>query len=185
MCIMTNCDAAAICKGYCRKHYDYIRRHGTPYYEPKSKRLGQTKDPLYKTYAGMISRCYVKSNSCYKKYGARGVKVCDRWRGPDGFFNFKKDMGERPKDYTLDRIDAVGDYCPENCRWASIALQAVNKRKKPKLFRGVYKHSKCGYDVGIRVNGKVYRKHFMSVEDAKEYRLLMEKKLLGNQLCAR
>ena len=127
MCIMTDCDAAAICKGYCRKHYDYLRKHGTPYYEPKSKRLGQTKDPLYKTYAGMISRCYVESNSCYKKYGARGVKVCGRWRGPDGFFNFKKDMGERPKGYTLDRVDASGDYCPENCRWTDTKTQNNNR----------------------------------------------------------
>lgn len=184
MCIMTNCDAENYCRGLCKRHYSYLAKHGTPYYKPRCRRLGQTKDAIYTTYAGMIARCYVKSNSSYKKYGAKGVKVCDRWRGTEGFSNFKKDMGERPKGYTLDRVDAAGDYCPENCRWASVALQAVNKREKSKLFRGVYKHSKCGYTATIRVDGEVYRKHFMSIEDAREYRLLMEEKLLGRTICA-
>jgi hypothetical protein len=182
---MTDCDAIAHCKGYCKKHYDYLRKHGTPYYEPKIRRLGQTKDPLYKTYAGMVARCTVKSNQAYKKYGERGIKVCEKWLGADGFFNFKKDMGERPAGYTLDRVDPFGDYCPENCRWASIALQSVNKRKRSPYFRGVYKHSKCGYVATIRVNNEVHRKHFMEVEDAIDFRLRMEEKLLGGQLCAR
>lgn len=69
----------------------------------------------------------------YHCYGDRGIKVCDRWLGEDGFINFYKDMGKRPVDktgnaYQIDRIDNDGDYCPENCRWVSCADNAHNKR---------------------------------------------------------
>lgn len=78
-------------------------------------------------------RCTNPSSSMYEDYGGRGIKVCDRWSGTDGFINFYNDMGKRPLDeegrpYQIDRIDVNGDYCPENCRWVSISDNAKNKR---------------------------------------------------------
>lgn len=85
------------------------------------------RTPTYNTWRAMIYRCTQKSHIAYKNYGGRGIKVCDEWRK---FSNFLRDMGERPQNKTLDRIDPNGNYEPSNCRWATPKQQARNKRKK-------------------------------------------------------
>lgn len=96
--------------------------------------------PTYKCWAEMKSRCYNSKNRSFPRYGGRGIKVCDRWL--NSFENFIADMGERPsKEYSLDRIDVNGDYCPENCRWATILQQANNKRNNIMIEHGGECHS--------------------------------------------
>lgn len=88
----------------------------------------RTKTPEYQTWRGMHARCTDPKNSHYKYYGARGVKVCKRWKSLQAFF---KDMGPRPKGKTLDRWpDPRGDYKPSNCRWATARQQLLNGRSK-------------------------------------------------------
>lgn len=113
---------------------------------------GMTGTKMYHRWQGMIARCYRKTNSHYKSYGGRGIKVCERWR--HSFENFLEDMGEPPfKDAQIDRIDNDKDYEPSNCRWATPLQNAHNKQKTK--FKNITKyHNK--YKVVIARNYKTY-----------------------------
>ena len=81
--------------------------------------------PEYKSYRQMIRRCQDHKSNRFYNYGAKGITVCDRWK--ESFQNFLSDMGPRPENFTLDRIDPLKNYCPENCRWASHKTQQNNR----------------------------------------------------------
>lgn len=80
----------------------------------------------YRSWESMKGRCYSSTHTGYYKYGARGIGVCERWR--DSFENFLADMGAPPPRHTLERNDNMADYGPGNCRWATPAEQARNRR---------------------------------------------------------
>jgi hypothetical protein len=90
---------------------------------------GESRSRLYNIYCGMLSRCYQRSNARYNLYGARGIKVVDRWLGIDGYLHFKEDMGRRPSiKHSVERKDNNGPYGPKNCVWATQKQQCRNKR---------------------------------------------------------
>ena len=91
---------------------------------------GQSDHRLYRAWTEMLGRCTNPSHAAWKWYGAKGVKVCARWRS---FPAFLEDMGDRPPKTSLDRINPEGDYAPENCHWADSFFQANNKRNNHRL----------------------------------------------------
>ena len=94
-----------------------------------SKKHGKFGTNIYSVWAGMKSRCYYEKNENYINYGARGIKVCERWK--NSFENFYKDMGDKPSaKHQLDRIDNDGDYDPSNCRWVTPSENCLNRRNK-------------------------------------------------------
>ncbi len=83
----------------------------------------------YQSWAAMKRRCLRPDCDHYHDYGGRGITICERWLGKDGFTTFLSDMGERTsRNHSIDRIDNDGNYEPGNCRWATAKEQRQNQR---------------------------------------------------------
>lgn len=110
---------------------------------PSSRKHGHSStkngiSPEYVSWYGMKSRCYIKNQRSYKDYGGRGIRVCKRWLGENGFINFLADMGKKPSPkHTIDRKNVNLNYTPSNCRWATPKEQSDNTTKTIRItFKG-------------------------------------------------
>jgi hypothetical protein len=87
--------------------------------------------PTYNSWRAMIERCTNPKSEKYYAYGAKGIRVCERWLL---FQNFLQDMGKRPHGKTIDRYpDRSGNYERGNCRWATPKEQSANSSRTSML----------------------------------------------------
>jgi len=94
--------------------------------------------PTYQSWQAMKQRCNQSNHKYYANYGGRGIKVCLRW---ETYANFLSDMGERPANHSLDRLNNDGDYSPVNCQWATRTEQNRNNSQNRNItFAG---QTKC------------------------------------------
>lgn len=95
--------------------------------------VGRSYAPEWNSWRAMIERCGNPQHKAFAYYGGRGIRVCEQWKGADGFAQFFACVGRKPSpQHSIDRINTDGNYEPGNVRWATASEQRINQRRMKK-----------------------------------------------------
>lgn len=126
VCSIAWCARPTLWKGYCETHYARNRK-GRDMDKPFKENHGMVKSPTHIAWTNMWQRTSNPNHRDYKYYGGRGIKVEQNdWVS---FSCFLSDMGIKPSDLQLERIDNDKGYSSENCKWTTKSEQMKNRRK--------------------------------------------------------
>lgn len=129
--------------------------------DTNSKQLrthGMSRTRLYKIWIAMRRRCFNEKSKAYKNYGGRGISVCKDWMDFVPFMQWAVENGYR-SDLTIERKNNDGNYCPENCTWATRKQQLNNKRSNRYITHNGQTKTLAGWAtyLGVAANTLHYR----------------------------
>lgn len=180
-CTIKDCNNRLLARGWCSKHYWRWSKYGYPNYKVKEyEHHNSYKTPLYQSWLQIKNRTRNPKDHAYSYYGARGIRMCNRWL--KSFIDFRDDIGDKESpSLSIDRIDVNGNYscgkCEEcmqnswkmNIRWATKTQQAINTRlhkTNTTGFRGVsFQHDRYVAAISVR-NKQVYLGRYTTAIDA-------------------
>ena len=137
-------------------------------------RNGKDRKRIYRIWRGMKERCSNKNSHDYMNYGGRGISVCDEWKNSFEAFNEWASNNGYADNLSLDRIDVNGNYCPENCKWATMIEQQRNRQNTERFeYLGEKRTiAEISQMTGISYGALYHRLHYYgwSLDDAVTYK---------------
>jgi hypothetical protein len=145
-----NCECLGCGKKDVKKNLTRIKKFGCNCFYRKYKELIDN-NKMYRAWQGIKTRCLNKNSKSFKNYGGRGIKICNEWFEFNNFYDWALKTGYK-KGLTIDRIDVNGDYCPENCRWATKKVQANNSRSNIRVTMNGETHTLIEWSRIYKIN---------------------------------
>ena len=149
----------------------------------RSTKHGLRSLSIYQIWKSMKQRCYNPKDANYKHYGGRGIKVSKRWFVVE---NFYKDMGDRPKNKSLDRINNNGNYTYKNCRWATHIEQHNNTRSNRRITVKGKTHTIAEWGRFSKINNfTIYARLRMGWSPEKAISIKVQKYTIHRERCSK